>query len=212
MTWFHTARFGMFIHWGLYSLLERGEWIFHMERIPDAEYQALADRFAPARFDPRAWARLARRAGMGYVVLTTKHHDGFCLWDTQTTDFCAAKHGARRDYVREVTEAFRAEGLKVGLYYSLGDWHVPAYQAVAGGDMSQVGALQDYLRTHIRELLSNYGPIDMLWYDGAFYDGRYLTAETLGAAELNALARRLQPPDTHQRPLRHRGRFLHLRE
>lgn len=193
MAWFRQARFGMFIHWGLYSLLEKGEWIFHMEGIPDAEYQALADRFNPQQFDARTWARLAKQAGMGYVVFTTKHHDGFCLWDTATTDYCSTKHGAKRDFVREVTEAFRAEGIKVGLYYSLGDWHVPFYKAVAEGDGSQVSALREYLHTHIRELMSNYGKIDLLWYDGAWYDDNYLTAETLGAAEMNAMARELQP-------------------
>lgn len=193
MAWFREARFGLFIHWGLYSLLKKGEWIFHMEGIPTAEYEALAEQFHPEHFDPAAWARLARQAGMGYVVFTTKHHDGFCLWDSQLTDYTSAQHGARRDYVREVVEAFRAEGLRIGLYYSLGDWHYPPYLSTAQGDRAAAPALRSYLHGHVRELLSNYGQIDMLWYDGAWFDGDYFTAETLGAKELDTLARELQP-------------------
>ena len=193
MAWFRAARFGMFIHWGVYSQVEHHEWAFKNERIPPLEYQALAEKMHPETTAPREWAALAKRAGAGYVVFTTKHHDGFCLWDTATTAFSSTHYGARRDYVREVVDAVRAEGLKVGLYYSIGDWHVPAYAAVARGDAAQVPVLQEYLRAHLRELLGNYGKIDMLWYDGAWFNGRYLTEELLGSAELNALARSLQP-------------------
>ena len=192
MDWFREAKFGMFIHWGLYSLLGRGEWVMHQDALPLAEYAKLAAQFRPAPGCAREWARLARRAGMKYVVLTTKHHDGFCLFDSKHTAFNAVATGGR-DYVREVVAACRAENLRVGLYYSLGDWHEPAYAAVARGDISRQGELRAFLHGQVRELMTNYGPIDLLWYDGAWYDGKYLSAKTLDAAGLNAMARALQP-------------------
>ncbi len=186
--WFREARFGLFIHWGLYSALGRGEWVMHSDAIPIPEYEQYADLFTCEQFDPAAWARLATAAGMGYVVLTTKHHDGFCLFDSQFTDYTAVQRGPRRDLVREAVEAFRAEGLHVGLYYSLGDWHLPAYQAAAAGDASALPALRAYLHGQLRELFTNYGQIDMLWYDGSF-----LPAEAWAAEEMNAMVRSLQP-------------------
>lgn len=192
LAWFREAKYGMFIHWGLYSLLARGEWVKHMDGIADAEYEALATRFQPRPGCAREWAALARRAGMKYVVFTTKHHDGFCNFASSLTPFNSVATGGR-DYVREAVEAFRAEGLKVGLYYSLGDWHEPCYLATARGDRDQAGALRRFLHGHVRELCSAYGPIDLLWYDGAWYDGEYLTAATVDAAGMNALARQLQP-------------------
>jgi alpha-L-fucosidase len=193
LDWFREARFGMFIHWGLYSSLGRGEWVMNQEGIPAAEYERLADAWRPAPDCARQWARLAREAGMRYAVLTTKHHDGFCLFRTTQTDYNSVARGPHRDFVREYADALRAEGLRVGLYYSLGDWHYPPYLAVARGDAAQREALRQFLRGHIRELLTQYGPIDVLWYDGAFYDGNYLSAEILDARGLNALARELQP-------------------
>ena len=193
MAWFREAKFGMFIHWGLYSLLKRGEWVMHSEALPAEKYRALAEEMDPGRDAVRQWIRLAARAGMKYVVLTAKHHDGFCLFNTQLTDFNSAARGAGRDYVREFVEACRGEGLRVGLYYSLGDWSLPAYQAAAAGDSAQASALALFIRGQIRELLTNYGRIDILWYDGAWYDGKYLTPEILGMAETNAMVRELQP-------------------
>ena len=125
--WFSEARFGMFIHWGLYSLLGRGEWARYSEAIPADEYHALAQQFRPRYFDARGWARLAKTAGMKYMVLTAKHHDGFCLFDSQYTDFTSVKTAAKRDFVAEYVEACRAEGLGVGLYFSVKDWDFPAY-------------------------------------------------------------------------------------
>ncbi len=191
--WFRDAKFGMFIHWGLYSLLEQGEWVMHQNGIPLVEYEKLAADFGPPPERLRDWARLAKRAGMKYAVLTTKHHDGFCLWDTAHTDHNSAQHGSRVDYVRAYVDAFRAEGLNVGLYYSLGDWHFPAYAAVAGGDTSRQGELREFLHGQVRELMTDYGSIDLLWYDGAWYDGDYLSAEVLDAAGMNAMIRDLQP-------------------
>ncbi len=194
MAWFREARYGMFIHFGLYSMLGRGEWVMHNEGIPVREYERLAKDFRPAAGSARKWAELARRAGMGYMVLTTKHHDGFCLFDTKQTGYSMTRLSpGRRDLVREYVEACRAEGLRVGLYFSLGDWHEPCYLAVARGEKSRNSELRNFIHGQVRELMTNYGKIDLLWYDGAWFDGNYLTAETLGAAEMNAMARELQP-------------------
>ena len=125
MKWWHEAKFGMFIHWGLYSVLGRHEWVMEMEGIPAQEYEKLAKQFNPKPNAAREWARLAKRAGQRYMVMTTKHHEGFCLFDTKTTDYCAPKQAAGRDLVKEYVEAARAEGLRVGFYYSLMDWHHP---------------------------------------------------------------------------------------
>lgn len=113
--WFQRDRFGMFIHWGLYSIPARGEWIRSDERITVADYQQYFDEFDPTDFDPKSWAKAARQAGMRYAVLTAKHHDGFCLFDSQHTDYKATNTKARQDLVRAFLEAFRGEGLKVGL-------------------------------------------------------------------------------------------------
>jgi alpha-L-fucosidase len=121
--WFLSDRFGMFIHWGLYSIPARGEWVRSVERISNEAYQPYFDEFHPDNFDPKGWVSLAKQAGMKYAVLTAKHHDGFCLFDSQLTDYKSSNTPCQRDLVREYVEAFRAEGLKVGLYYSLLDWH-----------------------------------------------------------------------------------------
>ena len=125
MKWWHEARFGMFIHWGLYSVVGRHEWAMEDEAIPVAEYEQLAKRFKPKPNAARDWARLAKQAGQKYMVMTTKHHEGFCNFDTKLTNYCAPKQGPGRDLVREYVEAARAEGLRVGFYYSLMDWHHP---------------------------------------------------------------------------------------
>src|SRR6476660_4196377 len=121
--WFLQDRFGMFIHWGLYAIPARGEWVRNAERISVEDYQTYYDEFDPVRYDPKVWARAAKQAGMKYAVLTAKHHDGFCLFDSALTEYKSTNTRAGRDLVREFIEAFRAEGLKVGLYYSLIDWH-----------------------------------------------------------------------------------------
>src|SRR5258705_4803236 len=125
--WFTQARFGLFIHWGIYALPARHEWIKNREQIADADYQRYFDHFDPDLYDPATWAREARAAGMKYVVVTTKHHDGFCLWDSALTDYKAPNTPAGRDLLRPFVEAFRAEGLRVGFYHSLIDWHHPEF-------------------------------------------------------------------------------------
>src|SRR3989442_7726254 len=123
LTWFRDARFGMFIHWGLYAQLGRHEWVMNRERIPVVEYEPLADTWKPKPHAARTWARLAKQAGMRYMVMTTKHPEGFCLFDSKLTDYNAAKHCPGRDLVAEYVEAARAEGLRGGFYYSVMDWH-----------------------------------------------------------------------------------------
>ncbi|GMO12386.1 MAG: hypothetical protein Ta2A_22060 [Treponemataceae bacterium] len=125
--WFLDARFGMFIHWGLYAIPSRGEWIRSKERTPHDEYARYMDEFTAQNYEPREWARAAKKAGMKYAVLTAKHHDGFCLYDTKLTDFNSMNAACRRDLVREYVDAFRDEGIRVGLYYSIIDWRHPDF-------------------------------------------------------------------------------------
>lgn len=186
--WWHDARFGLFLHWGLYSVLGRGEWAMELEAIPAGEYGALADHFVPAPGAAARWAALARRAGMRYVVLTAKHHDGFCLFESALTEFCAPKRACGRDLVREYVEATRAEGLRVGLYYSLMDWHHPD-GARAQHDERARRRLVDYTHGQLRELLTHYGTIDILWYDSPWP----LDPAGWDAERMNRTAFALQP-------------------
>jgi alpha-L-fucosidase len=123
--WWRDARYGMFIHFGAYAVPGRGEWVKSNERLTTEGYQKYIDEFNPVDFDAKAWAKTAKAAGMKYAVLTAKHHDGFCLFDTKLTDYKLGPHFGGRDIVREFLDAFRAEGIKVGIYYSLIDWHHP---------------------------------------------------------------------------------------
>jgi len=198
--WWEDARFGMFIHWGIYAIPARGEWIRRNERYEDDVYRAYAEEFNPDRYDPRAWAKLAKRAGMKYVVMTTKHHDGFCLFDSKLTDFKATHTPAKRDLVTEYVDAFRAEGLKVGFYHSLIDWNHPHYPVdrlhprekdeKAKAEKRDFDQYLDYLHGQVRELLTNYGRIDILWFDFSYDE---MTGETWRAAELVKMVRELQP-------------------
>lgn len=164
MAWWHQAKFGMFVHWGLYSLIGQHEWAMELEGIPVAQYEQLSRHFHPKPGAARDWARLARRAGMKYMVLTTKHHEGFCLWDSKLTNYNAVQQGPGRDLVREYVEAARAEGLRVGFYYSLMDWHHPD-GALCKTDEAARKRFVAYTHGLIRELLTNYGKIDVLWFD-----------------------------------------------
>src|ERR1039457_3822223 len=125
--WLREARLGMFIHWGLYSMPARHEWVKHAERLDDAAYDTYFERFDPDLFDPEVWADRAARAGMKYVVITTKHHEGFCLWDSALTDYKATNTPYGRDALTPMVDAFRGAGLRVGLYHSLIDWHHPDF-------------------------------------------------------------------------------------
>ncbi|WP_250303639.1 alpha-L-fucosidase [Streptomyces sp. A 4/2] len=181
-TWFTHDRFGMFVHWGLYALPARHEWVKNREKLTDEQYQVYFDHFDPDRYDPAEWARTARAAGMRYVVLTTKHHDGFCLWDSALTDYQVTRTPYGRDLLGPFVDACRAEGLKVGFYYSLIDWHHPSFpvdgthprrddaayiEAAADRD---IRVYQEYLHGQVRELLTSYGTIDYLFFDFSYAD------------------------------------------
>jgi alpha-L-fucosidase len=187
--WWDEARFGLFVHWGVMSLLARGDWSMHREHIPIADYERLGDRFTASTWDPPAQAALARRAGMRYGVLVTRHHDGFCLWDTATDSFKATNTPAGRDLVSEWVDAFRAAGLRAGLYYSLLDWRAPAYWRGHYEDPEGWAGFRDHVHAQIRELLTGYGEIATLWYDGFWPHA----GEAWGSLELEAMARELQP-------------------
>ncbi len=188
MKWWHEARFGMFIHWGLYSVLGRHEWVMEDEGIPVAEYEQLAKRFKPKPNAARDWARLAKQAGQRYMVMTTKHHEGFCQFDSKLTDYCAPKQGPGRDLVKEYVEAARAEGMRVGFYYSLMDWHHPDGARCATDEAAR-RRFVDYIHGQIHELLSNYGKIDVLWYDVAWP----LDAAGWESDKMNTMVFQLQP-------------------
>lgn len=226
MEWWTDARFGMFIHFGLYSVAagvgehgstDLGEWIKSRQHYTNEEYDGkFLPRFNPDLFDAREWARTARRAGMKYVVLTAKHHEGFCLWDTKTTDYKITKTAFGRDIVREYVEALRAEGLRVGLYFSIIDWHHPdftidqthplrpsdkrewtAERAAELNKGRDMGRYRAYMFEQARELLTEYGTIDIFWFD---YTARNdenpawgKTYRDWDAVELLKMARRLQP-------------------
>lgn len=181
-SWFVRDRFGMFIHWGLYASGARHEWLQNLEKISPEEYSKYLHLFDPDLYDPRQWAREARAAGMKYMVVTSKHHEGFCLWDSQFTDFKATNCGAKRDLLAPLVEAFRAEGLRVGLYYSLLDWHHPhfpidnihplrehpnAREMNVGRD---VRIYAQYMRDQVRELIERFGP-EILWFDFSYPNG-----------------------------------------
>jgi alpha-L-fucosidase len=207
--WFERARFGMFVHWGHSSQQEiELSWplvggVFALPKcqsVPAEEYHASAATFDPKAFDARALAQRAKRCGMQYAVLTAKHHDGYAMFDTRLSDFSVAK-SCGRDIVREYVEAMRAEGLRVGLYFSLSDWHHPDYPAFTDADRPYqfpVGKPVDadrwpryveFAHGQVRELLTNYGEIDELWFDG----GWERTPEMWQATELMAMVRELQP-------------------
>ncbi len=202
---FRRDRFGMFIHWGLYALLERGEWVMHRERIPVADYEALAGRFAAERFDADAWAGLAAEAGQRYLVITSKHHDGFCLFDTARTDYKVTRTPFGRDPLAELADACRRAGVRLGFYHSLLDWHHPDY----GRDWA---AYRDYLHGQVRELCTNYGPVCEIWFDGHWLNGEqpkaawFRPTDTWDFPRLYDMIHTLQPDclignNHHGRPL-----------
>ena len=206
--WFTDARFGLFVHFGLYSAAARHEWVRNYERLTDAEYQQYFDHFDPDRFDAGAIVAAAKAAGMGYVVLTTKHHEGFALWDSALTDY-SSQVACGRDLVREFVDAARVAGLRVGLYHSLIDWHHPDFTVdwahplrddPAGEALNEgrdMARYREFLRGQVRELLTGYGPIDYLFYDFTYPETkqgwRGKGPEDWGAEALLAMCRELQP-------------------
>jgi alpha-L-fucosidase len=208
LEWWQNARFGMFIHWGLYALAARHEWVKKNERITDNDYQKYFEHFNPDLFNPAKWAKIAKQTGMKYAVITTKHHEGFCLFDSRFTDYKATKTPYGKDIIKEWTEAFRAEGLRTGFYYSLLDWHHPHYtidrnhpcsastdeeydQLNKGRDMN---IYRQYIKDQVRELLTNYGKIDIIWLDYSFPTGKHgKNRHDWDSENLLKMVRQLQP-------------------
>ncbi len=189
MAWWREARFGMFIHYGLYSQLGRHEWAMVYENIPVQEYEKLADTFAPAPGAPREWAKLAKRAGMKYMVMTTRHHEGFSLWDSKANPYNSVNHGPKRDIVREFVDACREFDLKIGFYSSLMDWHhLDAWRSAF--DSEARTRFNRYIEDLNTELLTNYGKIDILWFDVAWPMESW---EGWNSVEMNQHLRALQP-------------------
>ncbi len=182
MAWFTEARFGMFITWGLYAIPAGewkgkeipgiGEWIMNRAKIPLSEYRELVKQFNPTRYDPQEWVRIAQRAGMRYIVITSKHHDGFCLWDSKETDYDVASTPYGRDLLRPLADAARAAGLRMCFYYSIMDWQHPNYDPLPAWDKDRPGHRPDmdayvrYMKAQLRELIEGMGPLGILWFDG----------------------------------------------
>jgi alpha-L-fucosidase len=181
MEWFNEARFGMFIHWGLYSVPAGewqgkpapgiGEWIMERAKIPASEYEKFAPQFNPVKFDAKEWVRMAKDAGMKYIVITSKHHDGFAMFRSELSDWGIKSTPFQRDPLKELADECRKAGIKLCFYYSIMDWHHPdwperrAWNDVATGtpDMDRYAA---YMKGQLKELLTRYGPIGILWFDG----------------------------------------------
>ena len=210
--WFVHDRFGMFIHWGLYAMPARHEWVKSREKMTTEQYSKYFKYFDPDMYDPKEWARLAKAAGMKYAVMTTRHHEGFSMFDTKYSDYKCTNTPAGRDLIREYVDAFRAEGLKIGFYYSLLDWYHEDYtldrchpqREIPDGDAFNEGRdmhrYAQFMRNQVTELLTNYGKIDILWFDFSIPANpndrpcwQAKTAPEWEAEELIKVARSLQP-------------------
>ena len=200
--WFTDARFGMFIHWGPYAVYGRGEWVRSDEQMTFEDYEPAVAAFGGEDFDAREWARIAVDAGMKYAVLTAKHHDGYCMWDTAYTTYNSVHQPMGRDVVREYVDAFREAGLKAGLYYSTIDWRHPDYPAFGDefhpdreneafrGREHNFDRYLDFMHAQVEELCANYGPLDILWFDFSYGE---MTGEKWRATELIRMVRSYHP-------------------
>ena len=208
--WWRNDRFGMFIHFGAYAVAARGEWVKSNEEITTESYQKYIDEFNPVDFDARKWAKIAKAAGMKYAVLTAKHHDGYCMFDSKLTDYKLSTRFGGRDLVREFLEAFRAEGIKVGLYYSIIDWHHPDYPNVGNHPQrndKEYGKRKfnwdnylKYMHGQVEELVRDYGKIDIMWFDYSFDE---YSGEKWKAKELVQMVRKYQPDIILDNRLKH---------
>ena len=199
-TWFSEARFGMFIHWGIYSIPAKGEWTLFYSGQDYSEYEKYAEQFNPLAFDPVEWAELAWNAGMRYVVFTTKHHDGFCMFDSKYTDYKVTNSPYGKDITAELAEAFRKRGLKIGFYHSLVDWRHSHFIPDAEHPLWQRGKrsfpgrdlkiYQEYLYNSVEQLMSDYGKIDLLFFD---YTSRYKDSSEWNPNRILEMVYRLQP-------------------
>ncbi|MFD2036951.1 alpha-L-fucosidase [Belliella marina] len=196
-------RFGLFVHWGIYAVPARHEWVQNYESIPGEVYRKYFEHFDPDLYDPVIWAKEAKAAGMKYMVITTKHHDGFCLWDTEYTDFKATNTPAARDLIRPMVEAFRNEGIKVGFYYSLIDWNHPDFpldklhpmrnNTSAKEEVRKIENYQHYVKNQLTELLTEYGQIDQLFLDFSYPGDNGKGRDDWDSENLISLIRKLQP-------------------
>jgi alpha-L-fucosidase len=203
--WFVHDRFGMFIHWGLYAMGARHEWLKNIEQLDDNYYSRYFKFFDPDMYDPESWAKAAKNAGMKYFVITTKHHEGFCLWDSKVTDYKATNTPAGIDLLTPMIEAFRKEGLKIGLYHSLIDWHHPDYTVdkmhpqrnspdkAKLNEGREVKKYTAYLHSQVRELLTNFGKIDIMWFDFSYPGDDGKGHEDWDSDNLMKMIRELQP-------------------
>ncbi|NLB56762.1 MAG: alpha-L-fucosidase [Lentisphaerae bacterium] len=203
--WFQKDRFGMFIHWGIYALPARQAWIRYKDRIKIEDYKKYFDHFYPDLYDPKEWARTAKKAGMKYLVITTKHHDGFCLWDSKYTDYKATNTPYGKDVLKPMIEAFRNEGLRVGFYYSLIDWHHHEFPIDALHPQRDDKAFRkqekhrditkyaEYMRNQVRELLTDFGKIDIVWFDFSYPIENGKGRDDWESEKLYKLVRELQP-------------------
>jgi len=185
----------MFIHWGVYSVIGRGEWVMLQERIPDTEYAAYASKFRAQKYNPEEWVKLAKEAGMKYIVLTTRHHDGFSLFDSRVSDFTSVKTAAKKDFIAEYVKACRKGGIKIGFYYSLPDWRWPAFFKGPQRDPKGWSKMLRYIHAQVKELCTNYGKIDILWYDAMIPGNKrpLYTYNDWQSKKLNAMVRKYQP-------------------
>ena len=195
-------RFGMFIHWGLYAIPARGEWVMSNEKMSVQQYKKYFDEFNPTDFDAKRWASVCRQAGMKYAVLTAKHHDGFCLFDSKLTEYKSTNTRFGRDIVREFLEAFRAEGIAVGLYFSLLDWSHPDFPKYADrhhpmrgreeycGEQIDFDNYLNFMHGQVKELVTGYGKLDLLWFDFSYDD---MAGEKWRASDLISMVRKYQP-------------------
>lgn len=208
--WYRDAKFGMFVHWGVYSLLGQGEWVMQNREIPVGSYEWLASTFDPVKFDARAWVSLAKAAGMRYLTITARHHDGFSMFATSATRYNIVDWTRfKRDPLKELADECARQGLKLFFYYSQLDWHHPDYwprgrtgQKTGRPERGDWSRYLDFLDSQLTELLTHYGPIGGVWFDGMWDkpDADWRRARTY------ALIHRLQPaalivPNHHQAPL-----------
>jgi alpha-L-fucosidase len=173
--WFENAKFGLFIHWGVYTVLGDGEWVMNEQRIPVKDYEKLPTFFNPTGFDPKAWVQLAKAAGMKYITITSKHHDGFAMWDSKVSDYNIVKRTPYgKDVLKLLAEECRKEGIKLFFYHSQLDWHHPDYFPRGRTGQDYTGRPEngdwykylDYMDAQLTELLTNYGDVAGIWFDG----------------------------------------------
>src|SRR5690349_3750656 len=207
MAWWRQARFGMFIHWGLDAVpagqwnglksAGAGEWIMQESHIRIPEYEELADKFNPVKFDARQWVRTAKNAGMKYIVITSKHHDGFCMFDSKLTDYTIVKATPfKRDPMKELAAECKKQGIRLCFYHSIMDWHEPDYlprrdweKETRPGSNANLDRYIDHMKGQLRELLTNYGPIGVIWFDGGWEHG----ADKHHSLEVVQMMRSIQP-------------------